>query len=131
MTNEGLDKTHCRFLNFFGSLVLTACLEPAVVEYLTQFAMPYSYGFIRSAMQRQERMRLIGDYLRYTFTAAFGIVQSIGALVTLIITVLVRNNPLLILNIFYLYGSIFLVALVISFFSWRKHKRFYNSVFKK
>jgi ABC-type nickel/cobalt efflux system permease component RcnA len=93
-------------------------------------AMPYNYGFIRSAMQRQERMRLVGDYMRYTFTAAFGIVQSMGALVTLIIMVLVRNNPLLILEIFCLYVGIFLVAMVISFFAWRKHRRFYKSVFK-
>jgi len=94
-------------------------------------AMPYNYQFIRSAMRRQERLRLVRDCFRYTFTAAFGLVQSVGALVTLIIMVLVRNNPLLILQIFYLYLIIFFVAVMISFYAWWKYRKHYNSVFKK
>jgi len=126
-----LDKNRHRVFALFGHVVLSACLEPAVIEYLIHFVMPYNYQFIRNAMRRQERMRMIADYMRYTFTPAFGIVQSIGALVTLITMVLVRNNPLLILNIFFLYTIIFLVAIVISFLAWRRHKRFYKSVFQK
>lgn len=86
-------------------------------------------SFIKMIIRSHPFLMNVGDYLRYTFTGAFGFVQCIGSLVGLIIIVLAKNNPLLILIIFCLYITLFTVAMVITFFKWRKYRTHYKRVF--
>lgn len=81
--------------------------------------------------RRQPFLPEAGDFIRYTFTAAFGLMQSIGSLFTLITMLLVLNEPLWVITIFCLHVSIFFSAVVISFFNWRKYRSHYKNLFKR
>lgn len=74
--------------------------------------------------------RQVNDYLRYTFTPMFGLLLSIGSLGTLATIAILRDNPPLVLKLFYLFVIIFFCAMVVSFLAWRRYRKFYNSVFK-
>jgi len=81
-------------------------------------------------LRRQPILLAAGDFIRYTFTAAFGLIQSVGSLGSLVAIVLVLNEPLWVIVIFCLYVSVFFSAMAISFFNWRKYRNHYKNIFR-
>lgn len=76
-----------------------------------------------------DTLKVLSDYLRYTFTPAFSLVLLICGLGAFaIMTILFyRFEPLMAVLIFCSYAGFLLVVMVASFRKWKRYKEFYNS----
>lgn len=81
---------------------------------------------VKGTIRRRSFYRQASDYLRYTFTPMFGIMNSLGSIGGLTTVAIVRDNPTVIIGIFCVYMVIFLGAMVVSFFTWLRYRKFYT-----
>jgi hypothetical protein len=95
--------------------------------------MKPDYHFIKKDIQLRAVLRVVRDYLRYTYTPAFGFFQSVGSLLALasMFAAAMNDEPLIILLIFCVYVSIFFTAMLVSLLSFYKYRTHYNNVFSK
>jgi hypothetical protein len=86
--------------------------------------MKPEYSFIKKDIQIRDVLRVVRDYLRYTYTPAFGIVQGIGSLLALasMFAAAMNDEPLIILLIFCVYIAIFSTAMLASLFAFRRYR---------
>lgn len=84
------------------------------------------YHSIKSRIRRQQFMRTVFDYLRYTFTPAFSLVLLICGLGAFAIMTIMfyRFQPLLAVLIFCSYTGFLFVVMVASFKKWKRYKTF-------
>jgi hypothetical protein len=95
--------------------------------------MKPDYTFIKKDIEMRNVLRLVRDYLRYTFTPAVGFVQGIGSLIALasMFAAAMIDEPLIMLLIFCVYVSIFFTAMLVSLIAFYRYRNHYNKVFNK
>jgi hypothetical protein len=109
---------------------------PCGIDYNTvckKKIMKPSYITIKKDIQIRNGLRVLRDFLRYTFTPAFGIVQGIGSLLALasMFAAAIMDEPLFMLLIFCVYTAAFFTAMLASLISFSRYRNHYNKVFNK
>lgn len=90
-----------------------------------------SFRLIRMMLLRIYVVRVLSDYLVYTFTTATAIVLVTGALIALTaIVVFALDEPVLIVAIFSVYLGIFLTAMAAGLVGFLKYRKFPKSEYK-
>lgn len=81
-----------------------------------------------SYLRRYMRRLSVADFINYTFTPAFGAIQSMGVLMLLVSIVwcALRNKPLYAVSIVCGYTVIFCIVMLSSFIRWKRYRAFQN-----